>query len=149
MEKIDLNATREAILKAYREIKPEPGAGPKYIETIERMKRAAPMIAEVQVFCLQEIERAEKAGGADLGIFAQIGEVLATALHSPCESVHDDTPVPKGEMAASHTALHILIEALDRAMHDLHYATADGRDTSENGYHRSSIEIVRRDVGDA
>lgn len=149
MEKIDLDATRKAILDAYNSIEPFPEDGPEQIAVIDLMKRSARMIAEVQVFCLQELERAEKAGEVGMEVFATIGQALTTALHSACASVHDAEPPPEDAMEAQHQAIHVLIDTLDKGMHELYYSGRDGSDTAENGYYRSEVTVVRKEVGDA
>lgn len=152
VEKVDIDATRAAILAAYDAIKVDPSLPSEEQDTIRLMKRAAKMIAEVQVFSIGELEREamEVSGGGttDFNSFRNIGSALATALFSACACVRDEEEVGKGEMTASHKAIHVLTEIIDRHMHELYYTTYEGKDDGHT-YHHSNVEIVRKNVGDA
>ncbi len=143
MEKVDINATREAVIKSIMDMTIPDDAPDDEKDQLALIKRGANCYAELIAFAAVEADRNTD---DPMKAIVNVAYVIGSALSSITGSVEDvDNPE---NMTGAHHAIHVLLDVLDKELHTIYYAKKDGS-IDDISYAGTTVEVVRRNVGDA
>lgn len=142
-ERIDINATREMLIKSWESLPIPPDASDETRAEIERARRAARMAAEIICYASVEAERSTDTINI---IVDQLGVAIAHAAFQTFGNVEGGVNEEANNKAV-HALIHVFTDAISKVLHELHYANISGDRVGI--IEGEDVEIIRHTLPDA